>query len=77
MLLEDVETLAKLIHESNREPVMKQHTLVKHTDLGFEYPTFVEWDNLPEHAREGKRDSARFILKNCELRWLEHADFAP
>lgn len=73
----EVEEFAQLIHESNRIPVLERHTLVKHTELGFEYPTFVEWIDLPEHAREGKRDSARFILKNCEVRYLTSADQAP
>ena len=72
----DIETMARLLHESNREPVMKQRTLVKHTELGFEFPTFVEWSDLPEHAKEGKRDSARFILKRCKVTQLTMADIS-
>ena len=77
MLINDVEVLAQFIHESNREPVLKQHTLIKHTELGFEYPTFVEWNDLPEPAKEGKRDSARYLLKHLKIYILDSGDFAP
>lgn len=58
----DIENLAKIIHESNRFPVEQGHTLIKHKELGLPAPTFFEWNDLPEEAKQGKCDSAAFLL---------------
>jgi len=59
----NIEDLAKLFHESGREAVMNGKVLMKMEGK----PSFKEWDELPEDAREGRRIQARFFLAKCNI----------
>jgi len=60
------EKLAKLLHEAGREAVMKKKTVV--ASLGLETPNkFLEWDEIHEDAKEGRRIQARYILKRYAM----------
>lgn len=52
----DVETLAKILHEAGREAVMKKATVNPNI-----HPKFLEWDELEEHMKEGRRIQARYL----------------
>lgn len=52
------EALAKLLHESGRKAVERGNVL----RLSVPPVPFVEWDNLPAPAMEGRRMMARFLL---------------
>ena len=52
-----VEMLAMLLHEGGRKAVETGKVLVDHGGR-----PFVEWFDLPEHAKEGRRIQARFLL---------------
>lgn len=51
-----VDAFAKLLHESGRAAV-EAHKVVN--DLG---KPFLEWEEISEDAREGRRMMARFLL---------------
>lgn len=57
----DVEHLAHLLHEAGRAAVMAGATVAQehHKDKSF---PFIEWEDLTEHAKEGRRIQARFLL---------------
>jgi len=55
-----VEMLAMLLHEGGRKAVETGKVLVKPKDPGGR--PFMEWFDLPEHAKEGRRIQARFLL---------------
>ena len=58
----DVESLAKELHEAGREAVKAGATV---------NPTgerFLEWDEISEHAREGRRIQARHLLAKFEIK---------
>jgi hypothetical protein len=57
----DVETLARELHEAGREAVAAGQTLAQAVTTGAVWP-FVEWADLPEQAREGRRVMARWLL---------------
>lgn len=56
-----VEEFAALLHESGREAVARNLVLIRDE---FARP-FIEWDDLPEHAKEGRREMARFLMKHA------------
>lgn len=58
------ELLAIAIHESGRASVAAGHTLAAH--VGQPRP-FVEWDDLPEDVREGRRMTAGNLLRQVEF----------
>ena len=53
----DVETLAKSLHEAGREAVEKQAVVNPNI-----HTHFLEWDELKEHMKEGRRIQARYLL---------------
>lgn len=66
-----LESFAKLVHESGRKAVEAGKVLVKMPDSQLEsFKTgneraaglFVEWADLPEDAKEGRRMQAAFFL---------------
>ena len=59
------ETLARDIHEAQREPVEKGKTLTR--ALGSAPYPFIEWEDLPEKAREGRRMQAVYLLKRYSI----------
>lgn len=64
----DVETLAKELHEAGHEAFMAGVTVAQehHEDKVF---PFIEWDDLTEQAKDGKRIQARYLIGkfNIEL----------
>lgn len=59
----DSETLAKEIHESYREPLRK-NLVIRKPDSPFK---FIDWDDLEEDVKEGRRESARFLLSKFKM----------
>lgn len=51
--------LAKVLHEAGREAVEKRAVLVKDP----KFKKFVEWEDLPEDAREGRIIQAKYLLE--------------
>lgn len=59
----DEESLAKMLHESGREAVLSNNVLKKDgSPIG--QIKFVEWEQLPDGAKEGRRMMARYLLKH-------------
>ena len=54
----DTESLAKLLHEAGREAVAQGAVVNRIPGQGF-----IEWDDLPAHAQEGRRLQARYLLE--------------
>ena len=59
------ETLAREIHEAQREPVETGKTLTR--ALGSEPYPFIEWKDLPEKAKEGRRMQARYLIERYHI----------
>lgn len=62
----DTETLAKLLHEAGREAVLT-NKVVKKDGNPIGQIKFIEWDELKEEAKEGRRIQARFLLDKLEI----------
>jgi hypothetical protein len=58
-----VEKLAQLLHEAGREAVARG--LVVRTDVPVR--PFVEWPDLAEFAREGRRVQARYLIDHGNI----------
>ena len=56
-----IEDLAKLLHEAGREAVARNLTLNRDEFAR----VFVEWPDLPEHAKEGRREQARYLVRHA------------
>lgn len=56
-----IEDLAKLLHESGRGAVARNLTLNRE-ELA---RPFVEWPDLPDYAREGRREQARYLIQHA------------
>ncbi len=59
------ELLARDIHEAQREAVAKGKTLTR--ALGSPPYPFIEWKDLPEKAREGRRLQAQYLLSRYNI----------
>ncbi len=55
-----IDRLAKAIHEAQRECVEQGKTLTR--ALGSPPYPFIEWNDLPEQAKEGRRMQAQYLL---------------
>lgn len=55
-----VEELAMQLHEAGREAVEKRMVVVKDP----KFAKFLEWNEITEDGREGRRIQARFLLKH-------------
>lgn len=64
IITDDIEELAKLLHESGREAVLN-NKVVKKDGNPIGKIIFIEWDELPENAKEGRRIQARFLHNYC------------
>ena len=65
----EIEELAKVLHEAGREAVEKKMTVV--ASLGLETPTkFLEWGEINEDAKEGRRIQARYLLALCDIQYI-------
>ena len=61
-----VDELAKELHEAGREAVEKRKTVV--ASLGLKTPSkFLEWDEINEDAKEGRRIQARYLLSKFNI----------
>jgi len=57
-----IESLAKVLHESGREAVLTNKVVKKDgTPVG--QIKFIEWDQLNEDAKEGRRIQAGYLLE--------------
>lgn len=65
----DREILGRWIHESARKAVEQGNTVAadKHGEKAFR---FVEWDDLSESAKEGKRMQADFLFEKLSIDYL-------
>ena len=62
------EDLAKVLHEAGREAVERKMTVV--ASLGLETPiNFLEWDEITEDAKEGRRIQARYLLALYDINY--------
>ncbi len=59
------EILARDIHEAQRKMVAQGKTLTR--ALGSEPYPFIEWDDLPERAKEGRRIQAVYLLSKYTI----------
>ena len=58
----EIEELAKILHEAGREAVEKKAVVNPNT-----HSHFLEWDELEEHMKEGRRIQARYVLARFDL----------
>lgn len=61
----DIETLAKELHEAGRE--VEKGATVAAEKFGEKTRAFVEWDEITEAAREGRRIQARYLLDRYDM----------
>jgi hypothetical protein len=57
---EQIERLAKILHESGREAVEKR--MIYRSDLPVK--PFAEWEDLDDNTKEGRRLMARYVRDN-------------
>ena len=55
-----VEALAMILHEAGREAVEKRVLVGKDSKI----KEFLEWDEIDEEAKEGRRIQARYLIKH-------------
>lgn len=60
MKILDIEEFARELHEAGRSAVMAGNTVAAEK-FGEKTRTFIEWDDLTESAREGRRIQARWL----------------
>jgi hypothetical protein len=60
----DVEELARALHESGREAVIANRTVIQ---IGVSPRPFFEWSDISDEAREGRRMMARFLLDRYDI----------
>lgn len=65
-IIDTVEFLAKELHEAGREAVEKGATVAA-GKFGDPSRKFMEWDEISEDAREGRRIQARYLLERFEF----------
>jgi len=61
-----IEELAKVLHEAGRIAVERGNT-VAHDKFGEVSTKFLEWNEITENAREGRRIQARYLLAEFEI----------
>lgn len=64
----DTETLAKELHEAGRAAVEAGATVAA-DKFGEKTRKFLEWDEISESAREGRRIQARYLLERMNVCW--------
>ena len=62
----DIEILAKELHEAGRAAVEAGNTVAAEK-FGEQTRKFIEWDELTEVAREGRRIQARYLLGKFDI----------
>lgn len=63
---EKVEELSRALHEAGREAVIAGATVAAERH-GEKTRTFIEWDDLTEKAREGRRIQARYLIERYDI----------
>lgn len=63
---EAVELLAKELHEAGRAAVEAGNTVAA-TKFGEKTRTFLEWGDIDEVAREGRRIQAKYLLTKFDI----------
>jgi len=60
----EIEELAKALHEAGREAVLKGKTVAKSMpEMNLQAPPkFLEWNEITEDAKEGRRIQARYLI---------------
>ena len=58
----ETERIAKELHEAGREAVEKKAVVNPNT-----HDHFLEWNELKEYMKEGRRIQARYLLKKYKL----------
>ena len=66
----DIETLAKELHEAGRAAVEAGNTVAAEK-FGEQTRKFLEWDEMTEVAREGRRIQARYLLARYTIEPFE------
>ena len=61
-----VELIAKELHEAGREAVVHGNTVAA-TNFNIPSRTFLEWNEISEEARDGRRMQARALLKKFQF----------
>lgn len=61
----DMETIAKELHEAGRAAVERGATVA--ADKGDQSRHFIEWDDITENAREGRRIQALYLLNKYDV----------
>jgi hypothetical protein len=64
--MNNVETLAIELHEAGRQAVIQGATVAA-DHHGEKTRTFLEWDEITENAREGRRIQARYLLNKFSI----------
>lgn len=57
-----VDLMSKVLHEAGREAVEKNKMVNANT-----HKKFLEWKELEDHMKEGRRIQARYLLKYFEI----------
>lgn len=65
---DEVEALARLLHEAGREAVESGKTVAA-DHHGEATRRFLEWEEISDGAREGRRMQARSVLARCAVLW--------
>lgn len=62
----DVEIVARELHEAGRQAFLSGATVAQKHHEEKVFP-FIEWDDLTEPAKEGKRIQARYLLNRFSI----------
>ena len=62
----DKEDFARLLHDAGRAAVIAGATVAAEK-FGEKVRTFIEWDDLTETAKDGRRMQAQFLMDNFNI----------
>jgi hypothetical protein len=65
-IMENVELLAQELHEAGRQAVLN-NKVVKKDGAPVGQIKFIEWHELTEEAKEGRRIQARYLLDKFQI----------
>lgn len=65
-IYQKIEELAQALHEAGREAVERGNTVCA-ADLGIGLKQFIEWHELTDNAKEGRRQQAAWLLKRYDI----------
>lgn len=67
----NIEDLAKELHEAGRAAVEQGNTVAAEK-FGEQTRKFIEWDELTEPAKDGRRIQAKYLLQKYHIREKRH-----